>query len=585
MRIYLEEKIGNPDLFTGRKKEITHFLNWINGIKQKSSKSTAILSRRKTGKSALLQRLYNLTFERNEGLVPFYFEIQETDQWIVSFSESFFLTFIYQYIAFKTRKPIYILGVPKSFNRAIEIAKAEKLDYLVDIIADVQTKQQTEQVDLLWDIVRDAPRTVAAYHDERVVQFVDEFQFINRFIFWDKHKKNRADNLAGSYLHTAEYRNAPMLISGSWVGWLMSDLISMLPGRFKPYYMEDIPQNEAIEMIYRYSLLVGVPVTEETAYLMANITEGSPFYISSLFHSMYSDKDFTTEEGVLKTLEFETLYRAGEIRGTWLEYINSAFPRINEQYAKDIVLYLSKHRDRFVPRRELKEALGLDMPDYQLDKKMDALLLSDIIEEERFQYRGVQDNIFDKVFRGRYGHDIDQFVTEGARNEYKALFEALKEKYKSLSGERNRYKGAFAEFMVIQRLRLEAHQDQALYHSIFYNLPSNFEFVLYQTVLPYHTFPLHEPQFQIDVFARAKPSQVSLIGEVKHRQAKFSLKEAQEFQKKATELIRLEQVEQAILFVFSSAGFHGNTLDFLQENGIAWSDDAHWLESSVVLPA
>ncbi|MDM8530286.1 hypothetical protein QUF63_03880 [Anaerolineales bacterium HSG25] len=579
MKIYLQEKIGNADLFTGRKKEIAHFLNWIERIKPKRSKSTAILSRRKTGKSALLQRLYNLTFAKNDGIVPFYFEIWETDRWIADFSVDFFLTFIYQYMAFKTRKPIYISGTPQSFNHAIEIATAEGLDYLPPFISDVQVKRDAEDVDLLWYLARNAPRRIAGINDERVVQLIDEFQFINRFIFRDKSCKDRIDNLAGSYLHTAEYRNAPLIVSGSWVGWLMSDLMSMLPGRFKYYYMEDIPQDEAIEMIYRYSLIDNMPVTEKTAYLMANITEGSPFYISALFDSIYSDKDFTTEEGVLKTLEFETLYRGGDIRATWLEYINSAFPRINERYAKDIVLYLSKHRDRFVPLRELKDALGLDMPDHQLNKKMDALLLSDIIEEDHFQYRGVQDNIFDKVFRGRYGHDIDQFVTEGARNEYKAMFEELKKKYDSISGERNHYKGAFAEFMVIQHLRV-AYKNQSLYHSMFQNLPSDFEFVQYKAVLPYHTLPLQEPQFQIDVFAKAEPDQVSLIGEVKHRiTMKFTLKEAQSFQEKATELMRLEKIKHAILFVFSSAGFHQNTLGFLKENGIAWSDDARWLEN------
>ncbi len=32
MNIYLKEKIGNPNLFTGRQKELTLFLKWIDGI-------------------------------------------------------------------------------------------------------------------------------------------------------------------------------------------------------------------------------------------------------------------------------------------------------------------------------------------------------------------------------------------------------------------------------------------------------------------------------------------------------------------------------------------------------------------------
>jgi hypothetical protein len=273
------------------------------------------------------------------------------------------------------------------------------------------------------------------------------------------------------------------------------------------------------------------------------------------------------------------LDKEGEIRGTWLEYIESAFPRINERYAKDIVLYLSKHRDRLTGRQTLKQELNLDMSDDELRKKLRALLRCDIIEENYFKYQGVQDNIFDKVFRSEYGYDIEEFVPQGMRDEYKALFEDLKEKYKSLSGEHNRYKGAFAEFMIIHHLRFKAYQNNELYRSMMQNLPDDFEFIEYESVWPYHSLPLHEPQFQIDVFAKAKPGEISLISEVKHRKTtKFSVQEAQEFQEKTAELMRLEQIEQAILFVFSSAGFHQNTVDFLKENGIVWSDDVRWLD-------
>ncbi len=91
---------------------------------------------------------------------------------------------------------------------------------------------------------------IVQYNDERVVlQFIDEFQFINRFVFWDKEKKQMADNLAGTYLHTSEYKNAPLLVSGSWVGWLMDDLNNLLPGRFIKYPFKNMTEDEAIETI------------------------------------------------------------------------------------------------------------------------------------------------------------------------------------------------------------------------------------------------------------------------------------------------------------------------------------------------
>ena len=108
MKIWLKERIGNPELFTGRKKDMSYFLNWIDKINFERSNSSAILSRRKTGKTALMQRLFNITFNKNDNVVPFYFEIRETDQWLADFAEEFFLTFVYQFIAFKTRKTEYM---------------------------------------------------------------------------------------------------------------------------------------------------------------------------------------------------------------------------------------------------------------------------------------------------------------------------------------------------------------------------------------------------------------------------------------------------------------------------------------------
>ncbi|HLP44345.1 MAG TPA: hypothetical protein VK186_20865 [Candidatus Deferrimicrobium sp.] len=107
----LEERIGNPDLFTGRNKEITYFLNWINEIKERKSQSTALLARRKMGKSALMERLFNITFYKNDGVIPLYYEIKESKMWVGDFCVDFFVTLVYQYIAFKTRNTQYLFPI------------------------------------------------------------------------------------------------------------------------------------------------------------------------------------------------------------------------------------------------------------------------------------------------------------------------------------------------------------------------------------------------------------------------------------------------------------------------------------------
>ncbi|MCP4155517.1 MAG: hypothetical protein GY757_47780, partial [bacterium] len=359
----------------GRKKELAFFLNWIEEIKERKSKSTAIMARRKMGKSAIMERLFNTVFEKNDGVIPFYYEIKEGKVWVADFCIDFFHTFIYQYIAFKTRKTQYLEAFDESnFKKLKEVAVQEGLDYLTGLIEGVEHAAEKEYIDMLWKMVRTAPKKLAFRQKEFIVQMIDEFQFLNSEMYWDKAKTNLADTLAGGYLSAAESKIAPLLVSGSWVGWLMNQLIMMLPARFKFKFLQNLPEDEAVEMVFKYSRFFEVPVSEETAFLIARFTEGSPFYIASILRSAYEKKDLSTIDGLLKTLEFETLRDEGEIKSTWMEYAKRAFKRVNDKHAKNIVLYLCKNREREVTRKELLEKLQLDMTDTQLEEKLKALV-------------------------------------------------------------------------------------------------------------------------------------------------------------------------------------------------------------------
>jgi hypothetical protein len=426
---------------------LAYFLKWISDVKERKSMSTALLARRKMGKTALLERLFNITFFKNDGVIPFYYEIKENDVWIVDFCIDFCLTFVYQYIAFKTRNTGYIRLYEKgNLEKAMQIAESEGFDYLSVLLSGVKYAVTHDHVDILWETVREAPKTIAHSENEFIVQMIDEFQFLNAVVYRDKNLKNRAKTLAGGYLSTAESKIAPLLVSGSWVGWLMKELNSMLPARFKQKLIKNIPENEAEELLYKYSRFFDVPVTEETAFSLIRITEGNPFYISAVIRSDHPGKDLTTIDGLTDTLEFETLNDQGLIKQSWMEYMAKAFPEINDKNAKNIVLHLSKYRDREWTRAELREALNLDMPEKDLEKKLKALVKTDIISQgpSNFDYRGVKESIFDKVFRGVYEKEIRQFSPKVIREEYSTELKEEKKRYKSLLGKYNWLRGYHA---------------------------------------------------------------------------------------------------------------------------------------------
>ncbi len=85
----------------------------------------------------------------------------------------------------------------------------------------------------------------------------------------------------------------------------------------------------------------------------------------------------------------------------------------------------------------------------------------------------------------------------------------------------------------------------------------------------------------MDVFARAEPEHCSLIGEVKNRQTdRYSAQEAAAFLEKAGILMALEQVERAVVFVFSRSGFTQEALAYMEAQGMAWTDDERWIQES-----
>ncbi|MCX6582763.1 MAG: hypothetical protein NT166_21515 [Candidatus Aminicenantes bacterium] len=582
MEYALEERIGNPDLFTGRNEEMTYFLKWINDIKERKSQSTALLARRKTGKTAILERLFNITFFKNDGVIPFYYEIKENEMWVGDFCQDFFLTFLYQYIAFKSRKTNYLdRDKRNSLKEAKQAAINEGLDHLTGVIENVEYSLRYKRVDMLWNTVREAPKTIAKSQGEFIVQMIDEFQFLNAMIFRDKDMKIPAKDLAGGYLSSAESKIAPLLISGSWVGWLMSELNSMLPNRFKYEYLENMPQDEALEMLYKYSRFFEVPVTEETAYLIIKISEGSPFYTSSILRSRYKHKDLTSVKGLTDTLDFETLDNRGNIKSTWMEYVNTAFSKVNDRNAKRIVLHLFKYKDRELTRKEILDQLKLEMTDEELEKKLEALVKGDIINQGQthFDFRCVRDNIFDKVFRGVYQKEIEHFDVKDIGREYAKSFEKLKRQYRRLQGKYHSQKGYFAEYLILDQLTYRAGKNNALFTAVTRYLPGDFNFCEYSRVWRYDSSPEYSRNFSVDIFARAvRAEDYSIIGEVKSREVKkFSKEEAVTFERKFAEVRKHENIERAVGFIYSRCGFTADAEEYCKEKGIACSDDERWI--------
>ena len=93
----LREDIGNPTLFTGRKEEMAQLLDWVELVAREGGRSQALLARKRRGKTALLQRFYNILYTRGDPkIIPFFFRAPEYDIDLKTFAVSFYTTLITQ---------------------------------------------------------------------------------------------------------------------------------------------------------------------------------------------------------------------------------------------------------------------------------------------------------------------------------------------------------------------------------------------------------------------------------------------------------------------------------------------------------
>ncbi len=100
MHYPLEEKIGNPDLFVGREREFRNLGKWLSKIPRKAPKSRVILARRKSGKTACVQRIFNQLWSERGDVIPFYLDIAENKVWYLMFAREDYRAFASQYISF-----------------------------------------------------------------------------------------------------------------------------------------------------------------------------------------------------------------------------------------------------------------------------------------------------------------------------------------------------------------------------------------------------------------------------------------------------------------------------------------------------
>jgi len=536
----LPEQIGNTELFVGRKKEFDYYLgDWYRYLVKNMAQSQAIVARRKKGKTAFLQRLFNILWSCSESkVIPFYYVIQDKPVTLSGFAEDFFTQFMWQFLSFRDRKEEY-LSYPIGFEKLAPLVKGDK--YLTDAYETMAIKKKEDDWDGMWNTASRLPAALATVKKIKIVQIIDEFQNINTYIVDER--RNTIDSLSGTYRDLAEKKEAPLIISGSEVHGLMK-IIQNLTARFKKRTLGNLPEEEAKEAIRRYAYVSQTKINEQAEEKIWNLTQGDPLYIRALMQSEHNDtKDYTNEDNIIATYTQEITQ--GEIYGTWMEYIAKIFLEVNKRNAKRLLLYLFQAGEERTRAQMIKD-LKLDMTDSELETKLLQLIKADLISQGQtnFDYKIAKDKTYELVFRRLYQKEIDYFVPD------------IKKELRQEMGRTSYEKGKFREYLVRERIKKPFNLKDLAENGIDLTIKP-------KTILERETVKIGLLDREIDLIVKGN---VEMWIDVKDTKGKYGKREADRWIE--IKNIINDKSPKTLFATYSQNGYTASAKNILVSNGV-----------------
>jgi len=466
MQYVLKERIGKPGLFCGRDEEMKRLIEWAANIPKEISKSHALLGRRKSGKTAIMQRLFNIIWNQNGAVVPFYFEVMDKDIWLLEFAETYFYTFLTQYFSFVFRDPPPLNNRHWKWYQLVDMAKKHGNQKIISEMDEFEYYVKNESATHAINLAFGAPAGFVGYTDKFFVVMIDEIQYMTEHVFYDKEKKIKEHNLPGGFHGLVELKIAPMLVAGSYIGWMTQMMQKMFVGsRLKPFPISPkLDFKGGMEAVYKYAEHYDISLTEETALVVNSIVQSDPFYMTALFNSHF--RNFSSSEGVISTFVEEITNKKGELYLTWMEYINISIKKVNDTYAKKILLILSQNRYKKMGRDEILDKLGWsEERDPELEEKLLALEYGGLIEgtSSNYHYQGIPDDVLDLIFRERYHYEIYKKKFD-IKSELRQKIMDLEKNNRSLKSQVNELKGRMLELVIWREMNYYRKKGQPFAH-------------------------------------------------------------------------------------------------------------------------
>lgn len=441
------EEIGG-DWFVNRKDELDLFWRWAMSIPERVHGSYALIGLRRTGKTAILHRLFNRLFHEQEKVIPLYISFARYLKRAepinaYEFVKEYFSGLVRSYLAFQYRAP-ELLQQNTEYEDLLDFAQQRADALMLEWFQRYRRNQgdpdDRTRAHTLMQWVINLPKGYAFGRKLPMVIIIDEFQVLTRV--YNPDSKLMRD-ITDSFQSAAETHWAPLLVAGSSVSLMVDNALGgLLSGRFSYCHLQPLAQEYAFDMAFRLGQENGVAVNEALALAIWEITQGYPYAIERLLKSSSpAIHKLPALDALQEVLLYELTQKDGGLWNHYDEEYGKYIRLLNGEGAtRKVLLWTVKHPERRIFSDEVAQEVGLH--EAKVREVLAKLYQGDIIDRVgTVSYTGPADPMLRRYIEYDHRLEVEKLAPAEAAQE-------LVSEYRRLQGETSRKVGHLAEIIV-----------------------------------------------------------------------------------------------------------------------------------------
>ncbi|MEM7129330.1 MAG: hypothetical protein AAF702_23565 [Chloroflexota bacterium] len=564
-----------------RDEQLERFWKWATDIPEQMGNSFALIGRRRTGKTAILHKLFNRLFHEQDRVLPVYIsfaEYQNRKEPLSSyeFAEHYFSGYVRCYLAFHYREPI-LVRQRTDFDRLFQFAQEYNDEYILDLYHQYRGAANREIPFGLVHWVINFPSGYAATHNLPTAIIIDEFQVLTNV--YDPKQEIHHD-LTDSFQNAAETWWAPLLVSGSAVSFLVHRaLTGMLQGRFHYSYLRPLKQEYAYDLIFRLAKWQKLFISEELAKAIWQLTAGYPYSIYCLLTS-YSliQNRFPSFDALDDLVYYELTNPDGKLWQHYREEYEKYSHELNEgQTTRKVMLWATKYPDQRIDTDQVAREIGIDEPEVRAT--LEKLRWIDVVEKPGLlSYQGPSEPMMRRFIEYQHAVEIEQLGPE-------QVVQGWEEEIKRIRGHLSDAKGEIGELYV--RMVMRGFDGRSIDGPSYFGQPLSVHLPKFDRIERRGGLVIAGDAVEIDVIAEwflpgssagiNRQEGVWLV-EAKYTQARIGKKAIHHFFAQVDKVRQSKSYSEVVLWFFSKAGFTQEAEEALKDAGILYSDWATFSE-------